>query len=101
MNTHPMKLVTVICEALARDHLTRLLANVGAHGYTLFAVEGEGSQGRRRPGDIAEFGNIQVQVVVQPAIAELLLNRLQVEFFPRFAMIAYASDIQVLRPAKF
>ena len=100
MNTHPMKLVTVICEALARDHLTRLLAAVGAHGYTLFAVEGEGSQGHR-PGDIAEFGNIQIEVVVQPAIAELLLTRLQDEFFPRFAMIAYASDIQVLRPAKF
>lgn len=100
MNTHPMRLVTVTCEALARDHLTRLLADVGAHGYTLFPVEGEGSQGHR-PGDIAEFGNIQLQVVVQPAIAEKLLTRLQAEFFPRFAMIAYQSEIQVLRPGKF
>jgi nitrogen regulatory protein P-II 2 len=100
MNTHPMKLVTVICEALAREHLTRLLSDIGAHGYTLFPVEGEGSQGRR-PGDIAEFANIQVQVVMQPAVAEQLLTRLQTEFFPRFAMIAYATDIQVLRPHKF
>lgn len=100
MKTHPMKLVTVICETLARDHLTRLLAAVGAHGYTLFPVEGEGSQGQR-PGDIAEFGNIQLQVVVQPAIAEQLLTRLHAEFFPRFAMIAYTTDIQVLRPDKF
>lgn len=95
-----MKLVTIVCETLAREHLTRLLADVGAHGYTLFAVEGEGSQGRR-PGDIAEFGNIQVQVVVPPAVAGQLMARLQAEFFHRFAMIAYESDIQVLRPGKF
>lgn len=100
MKTHPMKLVTVICEALAREHLTQLLADVGAHGFTLFAVEGAGSQGQR-PGDIAEFGNIQVEVVLQPAIAEQLLIRLQADFFPRFAMIAYLSDIEVLRPGKF
>ena len=95
-----MKLVTIVCETLAREHLTRLLAEVGAHGHTLFAVEGEGSQGRR-PGDIAEFGNIQVEVVVPPAVAGQLMVRLQAEFFPRFAMIAYESDIQVLRPGKF
>lgn len=95
-----MKLVTVVCETLAREHLTRLLVEVGAHGYTLFPVEGEGSHGRR-PGDIAEFGNIQVQVVVPPAVAGQVMARLQTEFFPRFAMIAYESDIQVLRPGKF
>lgn len=100
MNTYPMKLVTVICEALAREPLIRLVTEAGAHGYTLFPVEGEGSQGRR-PGDIAEFGNIQVEVVTSPSTAELLLTRLEKEFFPRFAMIAYASDIQVLRPSKF
>ncbi len=95
-----MKLVTIICEALARDPVTRLLAEVGAHGYTLFSVEGEGARGTR-PGDIVEFGNIQVEVVVPPANAEQLLARLHSEFFPLFAMIAYSSDIQVLRPAKF
>ena len=39
MNTHPMKLVTIVSEALARAPLTRLLAEVGAHGYTVAAVE--------------------------------------------------------------
>jgi len=100
MNTYPMKLVTIICESLAREPVTRLLAEVGAHGHTLFAVEGEGARGPR-PGDIAEFGNIQVEVVVPPDTAEQLLTRLHSEFFPRFGMIAYLSDIQVLRPAKF
>lgn len=100
MNTHPMKRVTIICEALAREPLTQLLPEVGAHGYTLFPVEGRGAQGQRLA-DIEEFGNVQVEVVAPPAVAERLLERLQTEFFPRFAMIAYESDVRVLRQGKF
>ncbi len=100
MNLHPMKLVTIVCESLARMHVVRLLTEVGAHGYTLFPVEGEGAQGRR-PGDIQEFGNIQVQVVAPPVVANELMVRLHRDFFKRFAMIAYESDIQVMRPEKF
>ena len=100
MNTHPMKLVTIICEALAREPVKRLLAEAGAHGYTLFPVEGAGSRGQR-VADIEEFGNVQVEVIVTPPVAEALLGRLQAEFFPRFAMVAYDSDVRVLRQNKF
>jgi len=100
MDLHPMKLVTVIAESLARDPLIRLVREAGAHGFTLFNVEGEGNKGGR-PGDIAEFGNIQLEIVVPPAVAEALLTRLHKEFFPRYAMIAYESDIRVLRAGKF
>jgi nitrogen regulatory protein PII len=100
MKTHPMKLVTIVTESLIRDPLVQLLGDMGAHGWTLRDVQGSGSQGERL-GDIAEFGNIKVEVIVPPAVAEQLLDRLQREFFPRCAMVAYTSDIQVLRPAKF
>ena len=100
MNTHPMKLVTIVCEAYARDAVTKLLREVDAHGYTLFAVEGDGSQGKR-PGDIPEFANIQVEVVVSSAVAETLLARLESEFFPRYAMIAFECEVRVLRKEKF
>ncbi len=95
-----MKLVTVICEALAREPLKKLLTETGAHGYTLFAVEGDGSQGRRTA-DIQEFANIQVEVIVPPMVAEKMLTRLEKEFFPKFAMVAYETDIRVLRRNKF
>ncbi len=95
-----MKLVTIVCEAYARDAVTKLLRDVGAHGYTLFAVEGDGSQGKR-PGDIPEFANIQIEVVVPPAVAETLLGRLEIEFFPRYAMIAFECEVRVLRKEKF
>ena len=100
MQTHPLKLVTIICEALAQEPLKRLLTEVGAHGHTLFTVEGNGAKGPRTA-DIREFANIQVEVIVTPDVAERLLGLLEREFFPRYAMVAYETDIRVLRPGKF
>lgn len=100
MNTHPMKLVTIVCEAYARDAVTRLLTAVGAHGWTLFPVEGYGSQGHR-PADIPDYANLQIEVIVRPEVAEALLERIAAELFPRYALVAFESDIRVLRKAKF
>ena len=100
MTMHPMKLVTIVCEAHAKEAVTKLLREAGAHGYTLFAVEGDGSRGQR-PADIPEFANIQLEVLVQPTVATTLLERLEKDFFPRYGMIAFESDVRVLRPKKF
>ena len=100
MNTHPMKLVTIVCEAYAKDAVTRLLSETGAHGYTLFPVEGSGAHGQR-PADIPEYANIQIEAIVQPAVAGQLLDRLSSELFSRYAMVAFESDIRVLRKGKF
>ncbi len=95
-----MKLVTIVCEAYAKEAVTKLLHEVGAHGYTLFPVEGDGSRGKR-PADIPEFANIQVEVIVQTEVAGKLLQRLGQDLFPRYGMIAFESEVRVLRPGKF
>ena len=100
MKLHPMKLVTIVCENHAQTAVTKLLSEVGAHGWTLFPVEGDGSRGRR-PADIPEYANVQIEVIVPPAVAEPLMARLGQEFFPRFGMVAFESDVRVLRPEKF
>ena len=100
MNLHPLKLVTIVCEAYAQVPVTKLLRDAGAHGWTLFAVEGDGSRGKR-PADIREFANIQIEVIVPPEVAQTLLERLEQEFFPRYGMIAFESDVRVLRQGKF
>ncbi|MBI2813480.1 MAG: transcriptional regulator [Opitutae bacterium] len=100
MALHPMKLVTIVCEAFAREPVLDLLRAAGARGWTLFAVEGEGRRGGR-PADIPEFSNIQIEVIVRPEVAAALLERLERELFPRYGMIAFAADVQVLRPGKF
>ncbi|NBV20492.1 MAG: transcriptional regulator [Proteobacteria bacterium] len=100
MTTHPMKLVTIVCESHAREAVTKLLRETGAHGWTLFPVEGDGAHGKR-PADIPEFANVQIEVIVPPEVANALIERLGCEFFPRYAMIAFESDVRVLRPGKF
>ena len=95
-----MKLVTIVCEAYAQEPVTKLLGEVGAHGWTVFAVEGDGSRGKR-PADIREFANIQIEVIVPPGVAQALLERLEREFFSRYGMIAFESDVRVLRQGKF
>jgi nitrogen regulatory protein P-II 2 len=100
MNTHAMKLLTIVCEAHARGPVTELLRRNGAHGWTLFTVEGEGAKGHRTA-DIPEFANLQIQVIVRSEVASTLLEKLSREFFPRYAMIAFTADVQVLRAEKF
>jgi len=100
MKTHPMKLVTIVCEALAREHVTRLLTEEGARGYTLFSVEGLGAKGSR-VADIEEFANIQIEVIVTEAVAQPLLERVSRDLLPHFAVIVYELDVRVLRQEKF
>jgi nitrogen regulatory protein PII len=100
MNGHSMTLVTVVCEALARQPLLELLHAMGIRGYTLFPVEGAGAKGDR-PADIEEFGNIQVEVILPAEAAAKLMERLSAEFLPRFAAIVYGTEVRVLRPEKF
>jgi hypothetical protein len=40
-------------------------------------------------------------MIVPPAVAAELLERLQTEFFPRLTLVAYESDVRVLRKEKF
>lgn len=100
MNLYPMKLVTIICEAVLEDRVVELLRDCGAHGHTAFNVRGSGQQGERSA-DIAETGNVQIEVIVKPAVAEVLLARLYADWFASYAMVAYESEVRVLRPGKF
>lgn len=100
MNTYPMKLLTVVVEALARERVTRILAEEGARGHTSFPVEGLGAKGSR-VADIEEFTNVQIEVVLPALVAERILARLQRDLLPHFAIIVYETDIRVLRQEKF
>lgn len=100
MNTNPMKLVTLVCEAYALDPVKNLLREVGAHGCTHFPVEGSGAGGERT-GEMKEFANVQIEVILQPAAAQTLLERVEKELFHRYGMIVFESDVRVIRSGKF
>ena len=100
MNTHPMKLITIVCEAYALEPMRKLLHEVGAHGCTHFPVEGAGAGGERT-GETKEFANVQIEVVLNAEAAGTLLTRIEREMFPLYGMIARESDVRVLRLKKF
>jgi nitrogen regulatory protein PII len=100
MNLHSKKLITIVCEAIARDTLVSLLLDCEAKGYTVAAVEGWGAKGSRFA-DIPEDANIEIKTIVGEEKAERILQRLSTEVMSRFATVAYMSEVQVLRAEKF
>lgn len=100
MTLHGLKLVTIVCEALAREAVLEALTASGAHGWTLATVEGSGPGGARG-GEIPELANLRVEVLLQPPAATQLLESLERDLFPRYTIIAWEADVRVLRPGRF
>jgi nitrogen regulatory protein PII len=100
LTLHPMKLVTIVCEAYALEPIKTLLRDAGATGWTHSTVEGEG-EGGERGAEMPEFANVRIEVVIKASRSENLLRRLQQEYFPRYGMIAFESDVRVMRSGHF
>jgi len=98
MNIH-LKKVTIIAERLLKEGLLDLLREEGATGHTLTMCEGEGSRGVRASD--WEGRNIQIDSIVSPEAAEKILNAVGAKYMKNYALIAYVSDVVVLRGSKF
>jgi nitrogen regulatory protein PII len=99
MQTVPLKLVTIIAEAFLEEKLVREVKKLGASGYTLSPARGEGSRGVRA--SEWEGGNVRLEVVVSPQVAERILERLAEVYFPSYAVIAFAQTVEVVRGEKY
>ena len=98
MNT-PMKLVTVVTEGLLRDQVAALLRRCGASGYTVTRAEGEGSRGVRARD--WEGPNQRLETIVTAPVAEAILHALSDSYFENYAVVAWVTDVTVLRSEKF
>jgi nitrogen regulatory protein P-II 2 len=99
MNTSTLTLLTICAEALLKDRLIHEIRHAGAKGFTITDVSGEGSRQRRVSEILGE--NIKIEVIAKRDTAEKILTVLQQDFFPRFAVIAYLSEVQVVREDKY
>jgi nitrogen regulatory protein P-II 2 len=99
MNTVPLKLVTVIAEAVLEDHLLRELRDLGATGYSVGAVEGYGSRGVRAID--FEGKNSRIEVIASPEVADRILEHVAQTYFQHYAVIAYMTDVRVVRGEKY
>lgn len=99
MQTVPLKLITIIAEAFLEEKLVREVKKLGASGYTLSPARGEGSRGVRA--SEWEGGNVRLEVVASPQVAERILERLAEVYFPSYAVIAFTQTVEVVRGEKY
>ena len=81
-----------------KDTTFAMLLEASRRGHRLYYLE-QGDLASGASG--ANFGNIQVEVILPEPAAERLLERLHAELFPLYAMIAHATEVRVLRADKF
>jgi nitrogen regulatory protein P-II 2 len=93
------RLVTIIAEALLEDRLVRTIQELGATGYSIGTVRGEGSRGVHA--SEWEGSNIKIEVIVNPELADRILQHVAESYFDHWAVIAYVQPVDVLRSNKF
>lgn len=94
-----LRKITIIAERVLRDDLLELLKRHGATGWTITAVEGEGSRGVRA--SEWEGRNVQIDTLVSPEISGEIMENIAKRYFEDWAIIVYASDVDVLRGGKY
>lgn len=102
MNLHTEKrtLLTVYTEASIEQVLVRDMDRLAVKGYTISDARGKGSRGVR-DASWDESRNIRIEVICGRDQAEALLTHLQARYYSNYAMVAYFSEVEVLRPGKF
>lgn len=99
MHTMPLKKVTIIAEAVLEDRLLREIRELGARGYTMADVHGEGIRGIHA--SEWEGHNRQIDMLVSPEVADRILEHLANEYFPVYAVVAYVTDVAVVRGDRY
>jgi hypothetical protein len=99
MATCSLKLVTIVAEAVLEPRLIEQIKQFGAKGYSISEVRGEGSRGVRASD--WEGRNIRIETLVGPPVAERILDHLVAHYFEHYAVIAWVSDVAVVRGEKY
>lgn len=99
MKTVTLSLVTIIADEALRHLIEADIMQAGATGFTVTHAEGRGSSGDRDSGWVGE--NIRIEVIGEADLTHRILTVIADKYFEHYAVIAYAHDVQVLRPAHF
>jgi len=99
MQTHSTKLLTIITEDILEESLTQDLMELGAKGYTVTKAQGRGLQ-RIRTSEW-EGENIRIETLVSENNANKILKHLSNHYFEKYGMVAFLSDVEVLRKDKY
>ncbi len=99
MKTSEMKLVVIITEDELEPRLTKEIMALGARGYTVSRVQGEGWHGARK--SEWEGENVRIETIVPETVANSILAHLAERYLPHFATVVYVQTVNILRVEKF
>lgn len=94
-----LKKVTIITESLLKEGIIEIIRTEGSTGFTITACEGEGSKGIHASD--FEGRNIQLDTIVPVDVGERILTKVSEKYMKNYALIAYMSDVEVVREDKF
>ena len=100
MEQFTRRLLTIVTEAVLERELLAEFEALGVRGYTITDARGQGGRGRRQS-DWTQEGNIRIEIVCEPALAERIATRMRERYYDHYAMILFLQDVNVLRPDKF
>jgi nitrogen regulatory protein P-II 2 len=99
MQLHPMKLITIVGEEILRDQLVRKIREAGAKGCSYASTQGVGSH-EARHNDVFS-ANFELKVVCPEKVADVVMTLLAEHYFGKYAIVAWISDVEVVRPGHF
>ncbi|MEN9938960.1 MAG: hypothetical protein RLZZ387_5539 [Chloroflexota bacterium] len=99
MKTVSMRLVTIIAESVLRERMLDEIRRLGAHGYTLSEVRGEGTRGIHA--SEWQGGNVKIETLVAPEVAERIVEHMAGSYFQNYAVVVYTTSVEVVRGEKF
>ena len=99
MHTHSLALVTIVAEPMLERRLTDDVRALGATGFTVTEGRGEGSRALHAgeiPGTV-----VRIETIVAHATADHILRHLAARYFADQSIIAYRTEVAVLRGEKY
>jgi nitrogen regulatory protein P-II 2 len=94
-----VKLVTIIALDSLEAKLIQELKRLEVKGYTISEAHGEGLHSIKNSD--WEGKNIRIETLVSIEKAERLLEVLSKNYFEIYGVIAFVTNVEVLRPEKF
>lgn len=91
--------VTIVAEAVIEDRLLEALAASGARGWTVSMAQGHGPSAHGVSG--IEGGNVRIETLVGDDVATRIWDMLERDFFPHYAVSAWAYEVRVARLARY
>jgi nitrogen regulatory protein P-II 2 len=99
VSTADRQLLTIIAEAVLEQRLIDDVKRLGAKGYSIGHVRGEGATGRAA----LDFAgpSVRLESVMTDEVVDRVFEVLASDYFPHFAVVAWAVPVRVARPERF